>query len=51
MLSAKTARSDAQDADMVQAVSEFSNRQTSYQAALQSYSMVQKLSMFQYINN
>jgi flagellar hook-associated protein 3 FlgL len=51
VLSAKTARSDAQDADMVQAVSEFSNRQTSYQAALQSYSMVQKLSMFQYINN
>jgi flagellar hook-associated protein 3 FlgL len=35
---------------MVQAVSDFSNKQTSYQAALQSYSMVQKLSLFNYIN-
>ncbi|MDP4299145.1 flagellar hook-associated protein FlgL [Leptothrix discophora] len=51
ILSAKTTRSDAEDLDMVQAVSDFTNKQTSYQAALQSYSMVQKLSLFNYIGN
>jgi flagellar hook-associated protein 3 FlgL len=50
VLSAQTTRSNAEDLDMVQAVSEFTNKQTSYQAALQSYSMVQKLSLFNYIN-
>lgn len=50
ILAAQTARSNAEDLDMVKAVSEFSNKQTSYQAALQSYSMVQRLSLFQYLN-
>ncbi len=51
ILSAKTTRSDAEDLDMVQAASDFSNKQAGYQAALQSYSMVQKLSLFNYIGN
>lgn len=51
ILAAQTARSDAEDLDMVKAVSEFSNKQTSYQAAMQAYSMVQRLSLFQYLNN
>jgi flagellar hook-associated protein 3 FlgL len=51
ILAAQTTRSNAEDLDMVQAASEFANKQTSYQAALQSYSMVQKLSLFQYIGN
>lgn len=51
ILAAKTTRSNAEDLDMVQAASEFSNKQTSYQAALQSYSMVQRLSLFQYLGN
>jgi flagellar hook-associated protein 3 FlgL len=48
-LLAKTERSAAEDIDMVQAVSDFSTRQTSYDAALKAYSMVQKLSLFDYI--
>lgn len=48
-LSAQTARSDAEDLDMVQALSDFKNRQTGYDAALKSYSMVQKLSLFDYL--
>jgi flagellar hook-associated protein 3 FlgL len=51
ILAAQTTRSNAEDLDMVQAVSDFSNKQTSYQAALQSYSMVQKLSLFNYISS
>ncbi|MEY4748431.1 MAG: hypothetical protein RIQ60_645 [Pseudomonadota bacterium] len=50
ILAAQTTRSNAEDLDMVQAVSDFTNKQTSYQAALQSYSMVQKLSLFNYIS-
>lgn len=50
ILSAQTTRSNAEDIDMVQAISDFTNKQTSYQAALQSYSMVQKLSLFNYLN-
>lgn len=46
---AKTEQSNAEDADMVQTVSSFQNMQTSYQAALQSYAMVQKLSLFDYL--
>lgn len=48
-LLAQTERSGAEDIDMVQAVSDFSTRQTSYDAALKAYSMVQKLSLFEYI--
>lgn len=49
-LAAKTEKSNAEDLDMVEAVSRFQNQQTGYQAALQSYASVQKLSLFQYIN-
>lgn len=47
----KTVRSQAEDLDMVQAISSFQNQQTGYDAALKAYSMVQRLSLFQYINN
>jgi flagellar hook-associated protein 3 FlgL len=46
---AKSVQSDAEDLDMVQAVSTFQNQQTGYQAALQSYAMVQRLSLFDYV--
>lgn len=46
---AKSVQSDAEDLDMVQAVSDFQNKQTSYQAALQSYALVQRMSLFDYI--
>ena len=49
-LSAQTARSDAEDLDMTSAISDFQAKQNGYQAALQSYSMVQKMSLFQYLN-
>ena len=43
-------RSRAEDLDMVQGISDFQQTQVGYQAALQSYAMVQKLSMFNYIS-
>ena len=43
-------RSLAEDLDMVEAISDFQARQTSYDAALKAYSLVQRLSLFQYIN-
>ena len=46
----KSERSNAEDLDMVQAISDFQNQQTSYDAALKAYSMVQRLSLFQYLN-
>jgi flagellar hook-associated protein 3 FlgL len=46
----QTERSNAEDLDMVQAISDFQNQQTGYDAALKSYSMVQRISLFQYIN-
>lgn len=42
-------RSRAEDLDMVKGISDFQNQQTGYQAALQSYAQVQKLSLFDYI--
>lgn len=45
-----TEQSNATDLDMVQAISDFQNQQSGYDAALKTYSMVQKLSLFQYIN-
>lgn len=42
--------SGAQDVDLTQAISNLQSQQTGYQAALQSYAMVQKLSLFQYLN-
>jgi flagellar hook-associated protein 3 FlgL len=49
-LAAQTERSNAEDLDMVQAVSDFQNRQSGYDAALKSYSLVQRLSLFQYLS-
>lgn len=49
-LATDTERSEATGLDMVAAISEFQNRQTSYDAALKSYAAVQKLSLFSYIN-
>lgn len=46
---AKSVQSDAEDLDMVQAISDFQNKQTGYQAALQTYAMVQRMSLFDYI--
>lgn len=50
-LQAQTERSNAEDLDFVHAISDFQNKQTGYDAALKSYSMVQRLSLFQYINS
>lgn len=46
----QSALSKAQDADMVKSISDFQSQQTGYQAALQSYAQIQKLSLFTYIN-
>ena len=48
-LAARTEQSAAEDLDMVQSISDFQSRQTGYDAALKSYSMVQRLSLFQYL--
>jgi flagellar hook-associated protein 3 FlgL len=50
-LSSQTERSNAEDLDMTQAISDFSNQQTGYDAALKAYSMVQRLSLFNYLGN
>lgn len=46
----ETDRSRAQDLDMIKGVSDFQSQQTGYQAALQSYAQVQKLSLFNFIS-
>ena len=46
---AQTDRSIAEDLDMVEAISDFQNRQTGYDAALKAYSTVQRMSLFEYI--
>jgi flagellar hook-associated protein 3 FlgL len=49
-LASTSERSNAEDVDMVHAISDFQNRQSGYDAALKSYAMVQRLSLFQYVN-
>jgi flagellar hook-associated protein 3 FlgL len=49
-LAAQTERSNAEDLDMVDAISKFQNQQTGYDAALKSYSMVQRMSLLQYLS-
>jgi flagellar hook-associated protein 3 FlgL len=49
-LHGQTERSNAEDLDMVQAVSRFQGQQTSYDAALKTYSMVQRMSLFDYLS-
>jgi flagellin-like hook-associated protein FlgL len=46
---AQSERSAAEDLDMVEAISGYQNKQTSYDAALKAYAMVQRLSLFEYI--
>jgi flagellar hook-associated protein 3 FlgL len=48
-LDAQTERSEAEDLDMVQAISDFQNRQSGYDAALKTYSIVQQMSLLQYL--
>lgn len=48
-LDARLARSEAEDLDMVQAISDFQNRQSGYDAALKTYSIVQRMSLFDYL--
>ena len=48
-LDAQQARSEAEDLDMLQAISEFQNRQSGYDAALKTYSIVQRMSLFDYL--
>jgi flagellar hook-associated protein 3 FlgL len=50
-LSSQTEQSNAEDLDMTKAISDFSNQQTGYDAALKAYSMVQRLSLFNYLGN
>lgn len=49
-LASQSERSNAEDVDMVHAISEFQTKQSGYDAALKSYAMVQRLSLFQYVN-
>jgi len=48
-LSARTERSAAEDLDLTEAISDFQNKQTGYEAALKTYASVQRLSLFDYI--
>jgi flagellar hook-associated protein 3 FlgL len=48
-LDAQEERSRSEDLDMVAAISDFQSRQSGYDAALQSYSIVQKMSLFDYL--
>lgn len=48
-LDAQQERSSSEDLDMVAAVSDFQARQSGYSAALQSYSIVQRMSLFDYL--
>ena len=49
-LASQTEKSNAEDLDMVQAISDFQNQQTGYDAALKAYSLVQRMSLFNYIS-
>lgn len=49
-LYSQTERSAAEDLDMVEGISEFQNQQSGYDAALKTYAMVQRMSLFQYLN-
>jgi flagellar hook-associated protein 3 FlgL len=48
-LAAQEDRSEAEDLDMVQAISDFQNQQSGYDAALKTYSIVQRMSLFEYL--
>ena len=48
-LDAQRERSEAEDLDLLQAISDFKNQQTGYDAALKAYSSVQQMSLLQYL--
>jgi flagellar hook-associated protein 3 FlgL len=48
-LFSENTRSAAEDLDMIKAISDFENKQTGYEAALQTYSTMQRMSLFDYI--
>ena len=48
-VNSETERSVATDLDFTEAISDFQNRQAGYDAALKSYAMVQRMTLFQYI--
>lgn len=48
-LGAQTERSNAEDLDMVESISDFQGKQTGYDAALKTYSMVQRMTLFDYM--
>lgn len=49
MLWAKTAQADVEDVDMVQAISDYKQQESGYSAALQSYAMVQRMSLLDFL--
>ena len=49
-LTLESERARAQDLDFAKGISDFNKFQTGYQAALQSYAQIQRLSLFNYIN-
>ena len=49
-LAATTERTNAESLDLTEAISAFANQQTGYDAALKAYAMVQRLSLFNYVN-
>lgn len=49
-LNLQTERANAEDLDMIEALSQFEAKQSGYDAALKSYSMVQRMSLFQYVS-
>lgn len=48
-LGAQTERSNAEDLDMVESISDFEGKQTGYDAALKTYSLVQRMTLFDYM--
>ncbi|MFG6448143.1 flagellar hook-associated protein FlgL [Roseateles sp. BYS180W] len=44
-------KSAAEDLDMTQGISDFQNQQNGYDVALKTYAMVQRMTLFQYLNN
>jgi flagellar hook-associated protein 3 FlgL len=46
---AEAMRSEAQDIDLIAGISSFQNMQSSYDAALRTYAMVQRMTLFDYL--
>jgi flagellar hook-associated protein 3 FlgL len=50
-LLAQSEQSNAEDLDMVHAISDFQMKQTGYDAALKAYSTMQRLTLFNYLGS